>query len=160
MQKVDASWNIKPLCLRWLRQKRRFDERDRSVERRQRRNDERDQFGERRSRLQSFKLSDRRDNRQIKPEGQKITQTYMCPLCQDGRPLYLCEEFRRLTVSDRRKYVRLVRDCTYPTCRKCPDDPRKHHHLICTNTVSMLKRGEAVLTFHGHDMEAKQPRKD
>lgn len=145
--------------------------------RNKRRYDERDQAWERRSRWQSVKPFDRREDRnrqpngsysisKIKPEGRNVTQSYVCPLCNDGRPLYLCEEFRRLSVPDRRNYVlrsahclcclnsgHLVRDCKYPTCRRCPDDPRKHHHLICANNISVSGRGEPVPTVRGQDME-------
>lgn len=160
------------------------DNRSQTELRNKRRYDERDQSWERRSRLQSFKSSDRRDDRsrqpssqyqtyKIKPEGKNTTQSYVCPLCNDGRPLYLCDEFRRFTVPDRRNYVlrsayclcclnlgHLVRDCKYPTCRKCPDEPRKHHYLICTNTASVAKRGEPVPTVSGQDMEENKSRED
>lgn len=71
----------------------------------------RDQTGERRNKSPVFKFSDRTNNRQdnwtytIKTEGRNMSQSKVRRLCGDGRPLYLCDRFKKLTAAKGRNYL-------------------------------------------------------
>lgn len=81
-----------------------------------------------------------------------------CRVCQGSHPIYLCEKFKKMDLNQRESYVIKYRycfcclnvghvshGCKYPSCKKCPDDSRRHHYLLCRknhltrdiNSVSM-----------------------
>lgn len=101
--------------------------------------------------------------------------SYVCPLCSDSKPLYFCEKFKGMDITQRRSFVmrngqyclcclsvgHRVVDCKYPTCNRCPEDSRKHHKFICLKEgASTSKRGEVVTTTGGKNHGGHKSQKE
>lgn len=68
----------------------------------------------------------------------------VCYLCEGTHSVTKCDDFKRLTVTQRKDKARLwtvcyccfskahyTRDCQYNGCQKCPPTDPKHHRLLC-----------------------------
>ena len=71
----------------------------------------------------------------------KPLNTASCELCQEKHPLYLCQNFKRLSVDERRKQIQRMKRCfnclsnshlytTCPSLKRCLSCKGKHHTLL------------------------------